>query len=151
MRKVILDTETTGLDVELGHKIIEIGCIEIVNREITTNFFHKYINPKRSVDKGALGVHGLTEDFLSDKQEFREIANDFVSFIQGSELIIHNARFDIQFLNAELFSADFNNIESYCEKITDSLLMAKEINPGKRNNLDALCSRYKVNNSKRDF
>ena len=143
-RQIILDTETTGLDFKTGHRIIEIGCVEIVNRKFTGNEYHTYINPDRESDEGALRVHGLTAEFLSDKPRFVEIYEDFIDFIKDSELLIHNAEFDIGFLDNEikLVSKDLNLVEKEVLKITDTLQIARENHPGQRNSLDALVSRY---------
>ena len=148
MRYIVLDTETTGLDPDDGHKIIEIGCIEILNRNITNNTFHKYINPNREIDIEASKIHGLTNSFLRDKPLFEEVYSEFSEYISDSPLIIHNAPFDIGFLKKEhsivSISDDFMNNE-----IIDSLKLARKISPGKRNTLDALCERYSVDNSDR--
>ena len=148
MRYIVLDTETTGLDPDDGHKIIEIGCIEILNRNITNNTFHKYINPNREIDIEASKIHGLTNSFLRDKPLFEEVYSEFREYISDSPLIIHNAPFDIGFLKKEYsvvsISDDFMNNE-----IIDSLKLARKISPGKRNTLDALCERYSVDNSDR--
>ena len=148
MRYIVLDTETTGLDPDDGHKIIEIGCIEILNRNITNNTFHKYINPNREIDIEASKIHGLTNSFLRDKPLFEEVYSEFREYISDSPLIIHNAPFDIGFLKKEYsivsMSDDFMNNE-----IIDSLKLARKISPGKRNTLDALCERYSVDNSDR--
>lgn len=149
MRQVFLDTETTGLDPNQGHRIIEIAAVEINNRQLSENQFHMYVNPERDIDAAAQEVHGITLEFLKDKSFFKDIAEDFLSFIRGSELIIHNAPFDIGFLNMELGRMGLSNIEDHIEKVTDSLVMARELRPGQRNNLDALCRAYKVDNSKR--
>jgi len=149
MRQVFLDTETTGLDPNQGHRIIEIAAVEINNRQLSENQFHIYVNPERDIDAAAQEVHGITLEFLKDKSLFQDIAEDFLNFIQGSELIIHNAPFDIAFLNMELGRIGLSKIEDHIEKITDSLVMARELRPGQRNNLDALCKAYKVDNSKR--
>ncbi|AWD32677.1 DNA polymerase III subunit epsilon [Candidatus Kinetoplastibacterium sorsogonicusi] len=151
LRQIVLDTETTGLDPKKGHRIIEIGCVEIIDRIITGKSLHLYINPDREIDPGALSIHGLTNQFLSDKPLFHEIANDLLNFLKDAELIAHNAAFDIKFLNYELNKINLNNINSYCSKITDSLLIARRKFPGKRNSLDALCDRYNINNSHRKF
>jgi len=145
-RQIILDTETTGLDFKTGHRIIEIGCVEIVNRKFTGNEYHTYINPDRDSDEGALRVHGLTAEFLSDKPKFSEIYEDFISFIKDSELLIHNAEFDIGFLDNEirLISKDLNPVEKEVAKITDTLQIAREKHPGQRNSLDALVNRYEI-------
>jgi len=149
MRQVFLDTETTGLDPNQGHRIIEIAAVEINNRQLSENQFHMYVNPERDIDAAAQEVHGITLEFLKDKSLFKDIAEDFLSFIRGSELIIHNAPFDIGFLNMELGRMGLSNVEDHIEKVTDSLVMARELRPGQRNNLDALCRAYKVDNSKR--
>ncbi|MER2540068.1 MAG: DNA polymerase III subunit epsilon [Azonexus sp.] len=148
MRQIFLDTETTGLDPRQGHRIIEVACIEMENRRPTSHHLHKYINPEREIDAGAAAVHGITLDFLADKPKFADIADEFLEFINGAELIIHNAPFDIGFLNAELSRLDRVPVETLC-KVTDTLRMAKDLHPGKRNSLDALCDRYEINNSQR--
>ena len=150
MRQVVLDTETTGLEVSQGHRIIEIGCVEIVDRKLTGRHYHQYIKPQRAIDQGALEVHGITEEFLADKPLFARIADEFLDFIRGSELVIHNAPFDIGFMEAEfkLLDPTSASVSSYC-KITDSLQLARSKHPGQRNNLDALCQRYAVDNSSR--
>jgi DNA polymerase-3 subunit epsilon len=149
MRQIILDTETTGLDPALGHRILEIAGVELVNRQLTGNHFHRYINPERESEEGALQVHGLTSEFLSDKPKFREIAAEFLAYISGAELVIHNAPFDIAFLNHELSLLDLKPVTEYCPGVLDTLRMARELHPGKRNNLDALCERYQIDNSSR--
>jgi DNA polymerase III subunit epsilon len=149
MRQIVLDTETTGLDPRQGHRIIEVACIEMVNRRLTGHHLHKYINPEREIDAGAAAVHGITLEFLADKPKFKDIVDEFLEFINGAELIIHNAPFDLGFLNAELARLDRVPVETVCNGITDTLKMAKEVHPGKRNNLDALCDRYEINNSQR--
>jgi DNA polymerase-3 subunit epsilon len=153
MRQIVLDTETTGFEHSLGHRIIEIGCVEIVNRKLTGNSYQRYINPKRDSDPGALEVHGLTTEFLTDKPLFEEVYPSFLEFIKDAELIIHNAVFDIGFLNAELslLSKSVGKVEDYISKVTDSLLLARAKHPGQKNNLDALCKRYGIDNSKRDL
>ncbi|MDB4282008.1 DNA polymerase III subunit epsilon [Paraglaciecola sp.] len=150
MRQVVLDTETTGLEVSQGHRIIEIGCVELVNRRLTGNHYHQYIQPLRSIDQGALEVHGITPEFLADKPTFDRIVRPFLEFIDDAELIIHNAPFDIGFLDAELkrWRSDQAGLEQRC-KITDSLILARTKHPGQRNSLDALCQRYDVDNSGR--
>tara|TARA_Y100000590_G_scaffold209860_1_gene237797 strand:- start:136 stop:852 length:717 start_codon:yes stop_codon:yes gene_type:complete len=152
-KQIILDTETTGLDFKTGHRIIEIGCVEIVNRKFTGNEYHSYINPERDSDEGALRVHGLTTEFLSDKPRFSEIYEEFINFIKDSELLIHNAEFDIGFLDNEikLVSKDLNPIEKEVIKITDTLQIAREKHPGQRNSLDALVSRYEINGYDREL
>lgn len=149
MRQIILDTETTGLDHKLGHRVIEIAAVEIVDRRLTGNHFHRYVNPERASDDGALQVHGLSEEFLRDKPKFREIVNEFLNFVSGAELVIHNASFDTAFLNCELDLLDLKPISEHCPGIVDTLQMARDLHPGKRNNLDALCERYQIDNSRR--
>ncbi len=149
MRQVFLDTETTGLESKLGHRIIEIAAVEMLSRRLTGRRFHYYLNPEREIEVGALQIHGLTNEFLQDKQKFFDIANELLEFIVDAELIMHNASFDVSFLNNELGLAELHPLENYCHSITDTLKMAKELHPGKRNSLDALCERYQVNNSKR--
>lgn len=149
MRQIILDTETTGLEYKLGHRIVEIGAVELRNRQLTNQHFHHYLNPDRESDEGALQVHGLTSEFLKDKPRFNDIKNDFLHFIKDAELIIHNAPFDVGFLDHELGLVKLKSLDQYCCQITDTLKLAKDLHPGKRNNLDALCDRYKINNSKR--
>ena len=150
MRQVVLDTETTGLEVSQGHRIIEIGCVEIVDRKLTGRHYHQYIKPERAIDQGALEVHGITEEFLADKPVFARIADEFMDFIRGAELIIHNAPFDVGFIDSELKLLDKGArlVATEC-KITDSLQLARAKHPGQRNNLDALCQRYAVDNSNR--
>ncbi len=152
MRQVVLDTETTGLDPAQGHRVIEIGCIEIENRRLTGRHFHCYLNPDRAIDEGAVQVHGITSAFLADKPRFSNVADDFLHFVSEAELIIHNAPFDIGFLNSELKLAarNYGRMEDYCSVI-DTLTMARKKHPGQRNSLDALCKRYEVDNSQRDL
>ncbi|MFT7289308.1 MAG: DNA polymerase-3 subunit epsilon [Halieaceae bacterium] len=152
MRQIVLDTETTGLEVAQGHRIIEIGCVELINRRLSGRHFHRYINPQRDIDAGAIEVHGITNIFLSDKPLFAAVAKDFVNFIDGAELVIHNAPFDIGFLDAELqrLKPDALPLAQRCD-ITDTLIMARRKHPGQRNSLDALCQRYAVDNSSRDL
>ena len=149
MRQIVLDTETTGLDPRQGHRIIEVACIEMVNRRLTGRHLHKYINPEREIDAGAQAVHGITLEFLADKPKFADIVDEFLEFISGGELVIHNAPFDLGFLNAELRRLDRVPVETICNGVTDTLKMAKELHPGKRNSLDALCERYEIDNSGR--
>ena len=149
MRQIILDTETTGLDPNQGHRILEIAGVELVNRRPTGNHFHRYINPERESDEGALQVHGLTTEFLKDKPRFKEVAGELLDFIKGAELVIHNASFDIGFLNAEFAKLKLRPVLEYCAGVLDTLKLAKEIHPGKRNSLDALCDRYQIDNSAR--
>ena len=151
MRQIILDTETTGLDPNQGHRIIEIAAIEMTNRRLTGNFFHRYLNPEREIDPGAIQVHGITAEFLQDKPRFCDIAEEFAEFIRGAELIIHNASFDVGFINAELSLAQMNPLTHWCTEVTCTLVMAKALHPGQRNNLDALCKRYGVDNASRTF
>ena len=149
MRQIVLDTETTGLEPELGHRIIEIAGVELVNRRFTGNDFHRYFNPERESEAGALEVHGLTAEFLSDKPKFRDIAAEFLDFLAGAELVIHNSAFDVAFLNRELDLAELKPVTEYCQEIVDTLRLAKDLHPGKRNGLDALCERYQIDNSAR--
>ena len=149
MRQIILDTETTGLDPALGHRIIEIAAVELVHRRPTDNRFHRYINPGRESEEAALRVHGLTAEFLSDKPRFKEVAREFIEFVSGAELIIHNAAFDIAFINHELSLLDLKPITACCSTVIDTLKMAREMHPGKRNALDSLCERYQIDNSAR--
>ena len=149
MRQIVLDTETTGLNPKLGDRIIEIGCVELLSRRISERNFHTYLNPEREVELGATRVHGLTREDLAAKPRFAEIAPAFLDYIRGAELIIHNADFDVEFLNMELALAGFARIETYVERITDTLLSAKELHPGKKNSLDALCERYFVDHASR--
>ncbi len=149
MRQIILDTETTGLEHTDGHKIIEIGCVELINRQLTTNNYHQYINPDREIDQGAIEVHGISNEYLADKPRFPQIMQDFVNYVDGAELIIHNAPFDVGFINAELRWAGYpGQIEDHCT-ILDSLAMARKMYPGQRNSLDALCKRLEINNAHR--
>ena len=149
MRQIILDTETTGLDPALGHRIIEIAAVEIVNRRFTDKHYHQYVNPEREIDAGALDVHGITGEFLADKPRFRDVADDLIGFVEGAELIIHNAPFDIAFLDQEFALIGLKPTSFYCPVVTDTLKMAKGLHPGKRNSLDALCDRYFIDNSAR--
>jgi len=152
MRQVVLDTETTGLDPTQGHRIIEIGCVEIINRKLTNRHFHCYLNPDRDIDAGAIEVHGITPAFLADKPRFYQIESEFLAFVDGAELVIHNAPFDIGFLNAELARSDSTNtsMDSFCT-VLDSLVLARQRHPGQRNNLDALCKRYGIDNTQREL
>src|SRR5688572_4198150 len=149
MRQIILDTETTGLEPERGHRIIEIGGVELVNRRFTGNNFHRYFNPGREIDGAALEVHGLTTEFLSDKPKFEDVVAELLDYLAGAELIIHNAAFDIAFLNYELDRCKRQPMSECCAGVVDSLRMAKDLHPGKRNGLDALCERYQIDNSAR--
>ena len=151
-RQIVLDTETTGLDAKLGHRIIEIGCVELIDRKFTGKHFHQYVNPKRKVDPGAFKTHGISDDFLKDKPIFEDIVEDLLSFISGAELIIHNAPFDVGFINNELklINSSVNSAADICS-IIDSLKLARNMHPGQKNSLDALCKRYLVDNSKREL
>jgi len=151
MRQIFLDTETTGLDPALGHRVIEIAAVEIVNRRFTDKHYHQYVNPEREIDAGALEVHGITVEFLADKPKFREVAKEMLEFIDGAELIIHNAPFDVAFLDHELALLELQALKFYCPQVTDTLKMAKGLHPGKRNSLDALCERYQIDNSSRSL
>ncbi|TAK77111.1 MAG: DNA polymerase III subunit epsilon [Gammaproteobacteria bacterium] len=152
MRQIILDTETTGIKVEEGHRIIEIGCVEMINRRLTGQRFHCYLNPERLVEAGAIAVHGISNEFLQDKPVFSTLAQPFMDFVQGAELIIHNAPFDLSFLNNELMLTrqGWKRLTDYCS-IIDTLAMARKLHVGQRNSLDALCKRYNIDNSKREF
>jgi len=152
MRQIVLDTETTGLDPARGHRVIEIGGVELVDRRLTGQHFHQYLQPDREIDEGALAVHGITLDFLADKPRFVEVAESFIDYIKGAQLIIHNAPFDVGFLNHELqrLGKQWGCIEDHCEVI-DTLVVARKLHPGKKNNLDALCKRYFVENSQRQL
>ncbi len=151
-RQIVLDTETTGLEPSQGHRIIEIGCVELINRRLTGNNYHQYIQPDREIDEGALQVHGISNDFLADKPRFDDIADDLMSYLKGAELVIHNAPFDVGFLDHELnLLADGRGvIKDHCS-ITDTLVMARKMHPGQKNNLDALCKRYDVSNTQREL
>lgn len=153
MRQIILDTETTGIDPKQGHRIIEIGCVELLDRKLTHQHYHQYIQPEREVEEEAIGVHGITNEFLTDKPKFAEVVEAFMQFVQGAELVIHNAPFDVGFINHELSLLKDNvwgKIEDHC-KITDTLKMARQTYPGQRNSLDALCKRLGVDNSGREL
>ena len=152
MRQIVLDTETTGLEPSQGHRIIEIGCVEMEDRRLTGNNFHQYLQPDRESDAAALEVHGITSDFLADKPRFADLIDDFMGYIKGAELIIHNAPFDVGFLDMELsrLGGGWKGLADYCT-ITDTLVMAKKKHPGQRNSLDALCKRYDINNSHREL
>ncbi len=149
MRQIVLDTETTGLNPKSGDRIIEIGCVELKNRQLTGNNFHRYINPERDSSEGALAVHGLSTEFLSDKPKFAEILAEFREYIRGAEVIIHNAPFDLGFLNAEFQRLDLPSFTDDVTNVIDTLVQAKEMHPGKRNSLDALCDRYDISNAHR--
>ena len=147
----MLDTETTGLDHRLGHRVIEIAGVELVGRKLTGQRFHCYLNPEREIDAGAAAVHGITDEFVADKPKFAEVAAEMVAFIRDAELVIHNAPFDVGFLNQELGLAGLEPLESYCAGVVDTLKMAREMRPGRRNSLDALCQEYAVDNSGRQL
>lgn len=150
MRQIVLDTETTGLEPEQGHRIIEIGCIEIVNRRLTGNHYHQYLQPERDVEAGAMEVHGITDEFLRDKPRFCDVVDEFLAFVQGAELVIHNAPFDLGFLRHELerIGRPWAEIEDSCT-VVDTLALARNLHPGQKNSLDALCRRYGIDNSQR--
>lgn len=150
MRQVVLDTETTGLEPAQGHRIIEIGCVEVINRRVTHNHYHQYLQPDREIDAGAIEVHGITNQFLADKPRFEDVVNDFLDYVRGAELIIHNAPFDVGFIDHELnlLGQGHEPLEEIC-KITDSLQMARKMYPGQKNNLDAICRRLEIDNSQR--
>lgn len=152
MRQVVLDTETTGIEPSQGHRIIEIGCVELVDRKLTGNHYHQYINPQREIDSGAIEVHGITNEYLADKPLFKDIYADFLAFIDGAELVIHNAAFDVGFINHEfaMLQGGPGKVEKYCG-VLDTLAMARKKHPGQRNSLDALCKRYGIDNSMRDL
>ncbi|HEY2676568.1 MAG TPA: DNA polymerase III subunit epsilon [Steroidobacteraceae bacterium] len=151
MRQIVLDTETTGLEVEQEHRIIEIGCVELFNRRLTGKTFHRYLNPERDIEQGAESVHGLTRERLSKEPTFLQVHLELLEFIRDAELIIHNAPFDVAFLNSELArSEEKTRIESLC-RVLDTLALARQMHPGQRNNLDALCKRYSVDNSHREY
>ena len=151
-RQIVLDTETTGLEPSQGHKIIEIGCVEMINRRLTGNNYHQYLQPDREIDEGAQAVHGISNEFLVDKPRFSDIIKDFIEYLDGAELIIHNAPFDVGFINHEFkqTGAEYGKVSNYCTVI-DTLVMARKIRPGKKNNLDVLCKEYDVNNAHRDL
>ena len=152
MRQIVLDTETTGLEPSQGHKIIEIGCVEMINRRLTGNNYHQYLQPDREIDEGAQAVHGISNEFLADKPRFIDIVRDFIEYLDGAELIIHNAPFDVGFIDHELklAGAEYGRVDSYCTVI-DTLVMARKMRPGKKNNLDVLCKEYDVNNAHREL
>jgi len=152
MRQIVLDTETTGLELKQGHRIIEIGCVELNHRRKTNNLYHQYLNPEREIEDGAYDVHGISNEFLADKPVFSDAAQEFINFIRDSELIIHNAPFDVGFINAELkkLGPQWGKVEDYCT-VVDTLAIAREMHPGQKNSLDALCKRYEIDNSQRDL
>lgn len=149
MRQIVLDTETTGLEPAKGHRVIEIGLVEVVQRRRTGQYFHRYLNPDRESDPGALQKHGLTREFLADKPRFADVAEEFLAFVAGAELVIHNAAFDMGFLNHELKQLGREPLSACCPQVVDTLMVARELHPGKRNTLDALCERYGIDNSRR--
>jgi DNA polymerase-3 subunit epsilon len=151
MRQVVLDTETTGLEVEEQHRIIEIGCVELVNRRLTGRSFHRYLNPERDIDEGALEVHGLSREQLAKEARFADIHAEFLEFVRDAELVIHNAPFDVAFLNAELARIGAASAITEVCRVLDTLPLARQMHPGQRNSLDALCKRYSVDNSHRDY
>lgn len=151
LRQIVLDTETTGLDPKLGHRIIEIGCIEMKHRRATGKNFHRFMNPDRAIDAGAQAVHGISAEFLSDKPRFHELAEDLWKYLEGAELLIHNAAFDMGFLEAEYARAGFTARLSEVCRVTDTVAMARQKHPGQKNSLDALCDRYSVDRSRREF
>ncbi len=151
MRQIVLDTETTGLDYRTGDRVIEFGCVEMVGRKLTGKRFHVYLNPERPIDPGAVAIHGLTDEFLADKPRFAAVADDFCTFIRDGELVIHNAAFDVGFLNNELALLGRDSLDQLCGGVVDTLRMAREIRPGRKNSLDALCSEYGVDNSGRQL
>jgi DNA polymerase-3 subunit epsilon len=148
-RQVVLDTETTGLSASLGDRVIEVGCIELLSRRVSDNHFHRYVNPERKSEEGALRVHGLTDEFLADKPKFAEIATPFLDYVRGAELVIHNADFDVEFLDLELERAGLGRLQDHVAGVVDTLALARELHPGRRNSLDALCERYAVSNAHR--
>ena len=151
MRQIILDTETTGLETQQDHRIIEIGCVEMIDRSLTGNNFHQYLQPDRQIDAGAIAVHGITNEFLQDKPRFADIVDDLISYLRDAELVIHNAPFDVGFLNHELKRLQQQKpLIEEISSIEDTLVMARKKHPGKRNSLDALCDRYAIDNSRRD-
>lgn len=151
-RQIVLDTETTGLEPTQGHRIIEIGCVEMINRRLTGNNYHQFLQPDREIDEGAQAVHGISNEFLDDKPRFPDVVQDFIEYLDGAELIIHNAPFDVGFIDHEfkLAGAEFGKVASYCSVI-DTLVMARKMRPGKKNNLDVLCKEYEVNNAHREL
>ena len=151
MRQIVLDTETTGLEPKEGHRIIEIGCVEMVDRKLSGNNFHQYLQPDREIDAGAIEVHGITNEFLVDKPRFEDIVEDFISYVKGAELVIHNAPFDVGFINHELRLCEFGKQVSDLCSVMDTLTMARKMHAGQKNNLDALCKRYQIDNTHREL
>jgi len=150
MRQIVLDTETTGLEPSQGHRVIEIGCVELVNRRLTGNHYHQYLQPDREIDPGAVDVHGITNEFLADKPRFADVMDDFLAFVSGAELVIHNAPFDVGFLNHELRLAAYGKTIADLCGVIDTLMLARKLHSGQKNNLDALCRRYGIDNSQRE-
>lgn len=150
MRQVVLDTETTGIGADKGHRIIEIGCVELVDRKLTGRHYHQYVNPQRSSDEEAVAVHGITDEFLADKPTFEQVAQEFYDFIAGAELVIHNAPFDIGFMDMEFRRVNMPMTNTFCS-VLDTLVMARDMRPGQRNSLDALCKSYGIDNSHREL
>ncbi len=152
MRQIVLDTETTGLETAEGHRIIEIGAVELIDRKLTGNNYHQYVQPDRKIDAGAMEVHGITPEFLADKPRFSEVASEFLEYIKGAELIIHNAPFDVGFIDSEfgLLGPHWGKVREHC-KVLDTLAMARQLHPGQKNNLNALCKRYDINNAHREL
>jgi DNA polymerase-3 subunit epsilon len=152
MRQIVLDTETTGLEPSSGHRIIEIGCVELIDRRLTGSSYHQYLQPDREIDAGAVEVHGITNEFLQDKPRFADVAEAFLGFIRGAELVIHNAPFDVGFINHEfsLLGQGADVVDQQC-RVLDTLTLARRMHPGQRNSLDALCRRYEIDNSQREL
>lgn len=148
-RQIVLDTETTGLNAKLGDRVIEVGCVELLNRRITERSFHRYVNPGREIEEGAAKVHGITGEFLADKPKFADVAAEFLDYVRGAELVIHNADFDVEFLDQELALAGLGKLSDHVAGVVDTLALARELHPGKRNSLDALCERYAISNAHR--
>jgi DNA polymerase-3 subunit epsilon len=151
MRQIVLDTETTGLDHRTGDRVIEIGCVEMLGRKLTGQRFHVYLNPERPVDPGAVAVHGLSDEFLADKPKFASVVQDFVDFVRDGQLVIHNAAFDVGFLNNELALLGREKLDQICSGVTDTLRMARDLRPGRKNSLDALCNEFGIDNSGREY
>ena len=148
-RQIVLDTETTGLNARLGDRVIEIGCVEVLSRRVTDRTFHRYVNPEREIEEGAARVHGIDREYLADKPKFAAIAAEFLAYVRDAELVIHNAEFDVEFLDRELELAGFGKLEQYVANVVDSLALARDLHPAKKNSLDALCERYAVEHSHR--
>ena len=148
-RLIVLDTETTGLNARLGDRVIEIGCVEVLSRRVTDRTFHRYVNPEREIEEGAARVHGIDREYLADKPKFAAIAAEFLDYVRDAELVIHNAEFDVEFLDRELALAGFGKLEEYVCGVVDSLALARDLHPAKKNSLDALCERYAVDHSQR--